>query len=546
MKTLRTCIQVLNSVNDYFNRPFFTVLSLLFLIFNVSNYLLIMRTLIAAILLFLPAIIISQPCLPQGIVFTTQGQIDSFQVNYPGCTEITGSVTIMGPGGITNLDGLSVLNALNSNLQINSNDSLVSLSGLHNITSIGGVFYILNNDRLIGLGGLESVTSIGGTLYIGENDSLVSLDGLDNLASMGGDLTIRNNPVLADLTALNNITLINGSLTLYNNLSLASLNGLNSVSSIGGSLLVDRNISLVNFDGLGDLNTIGSMFKVQWNSILVDFSGLENLDTIYGDFQVERNYSLVDFSGLNNLHRISGMFLVRLNKALVDFYGLNSLFVIAGYEGMSISDNDNLTSLNGLDSLISITRHLTLSHNPRLLSIGSLSNMTNTLAWIYIDYNDSLTSLAGLDNFTVDYINRLEIHDNNMLSDCATPCFCQYFSDPGGENVIHDNETGCNNSLEILDACETLQTDEPAVSGQRSAVEVYPNPASDRLNIEINRVSSYKNLIAEIYSVDGKLFLRQALIDTITEINIQRLSPGVYVVKVADNAEVSYFKVIKH
>jgi hypothetical protein len=30
--------------------------------------------------------IIAQGCLPDGISFTTQAQIDNFQTNYPGCT----------------------------------------------------------------------------------------------------------------------------------------------------------------------------------------------------------------------------------------------------------------------------------------------------------------------------------------------------------------------------------------------------------------------------------------------------------------------------
>jgi len=38
----------------------------------------------------------AQPCLPNGITFTTQGQIDSFPINYPGCTEIGGDVVIGG------------------------------------------------------------------------------------------------------------------------------------------------------------------------------------------------------------------------------------------------------------------------------------------------------------------------------------------------------------------------------------------------------------------------------------------------------------------
>jgi len=33
---------------------------------------------------------IAQSCLPQGITFTTQAQIDNFQPIYPYCTEIEG------------------------------------------------------------------------------------------------------------------------------------------------------------------------------------------------------------------------------------------------------------------------------------------------------------------------------------------------------------------------------------------------------------------------------------------------------------------------
>jgi hypothetical protein len=53
----------------------------------------------------------AQPCLPQGITFTTQEQIDNFQTNHPNCTEIEGDV-IIGGDDITNLDGLSVLTAV--------------------------------------------------------------------------------------------------------------------------------------------------------------------------------------------------------------------------------------------------------------------------------------------------------------------------------------------------------------------------------------------------------------------------------------------------
>ena len=80
-------------------------------------------------------------CLPEGIEFTAQSQIDSFQTNYPGCTEILGDVNIHGVD-ITNLNGLIVLTSCGGSLVIGTyssgNPALISLSGLDNVTSIGG------------------------------------------------------------------------------------------------------------------------------------------------------------------------------------------------------------------------------------------------------------------------------------------------------------------------------------------------------------------------------------------------------------------------
>ena len=132
-------------------------------------------TLLIFALLFIQITAFSQPCLPEGIHFTTQEQIDNFQTNYPNCTEIEGYVTIgysYGGADITNLNGLSV------------------------ITSIGGYLYVLNIEALISLSGLDNLTSIGGDLQIEGNDALTSLMELDNLASIGGHLKIWDNDAL--------------------------------------------------------------------------------------------------------------------------------------------------------------------------------------------------------------------------------------------------------------------------------------------------------------------------------------------------------------
>jgi hypothetical protein len=47
-----------------------------------------------------------QPCLQQGITFYSQQQIDSFQINFPACTEIEGDVTIDDGFPVNNITSL--------------------------------------------------------------------------------------------------------------------------------------------------------------------------------------------------------------------------------------------------------------------------------------------------------------------------------------------------------------------------------------------------------------------------------------------------------
>jgi len=58
--------------------------------------------------LFALNFISAQTCLPNGIIFSSQQQIDDFAANFPDCTHIEGDVLIQETvnGNITNLFGL--------------------------------------------------------------------------------------------------------------------------------------------------------------------------------------------------------------------------------------------------------------------------------------------------------------------------------------------------------------------------------------------------------------------------------------------------------
>jgi hypothetical protein len=120
--------------------------------------------------------VMPHPCLTEGIIFSTQEEIDNFQINYPGCVEIEGDVTISG-SEITNLDGLNVLTSIWGILTVEDNEILGSLTGLDNLTSIGGSLTILNNDSLNSLSGLENIDHASITdLIIANNTSLYDCD----------------------------------------------------------------------------------------------------------------------------------------------------------------------------------------------------------------------------------------------------------------------------------------------------------------------------------------------------------------------------------
>jgi hypothetical protein len=162
-------------------------------------------------------------CLPEGIIFTTQAQIDSFQVNYPGCATITGDVKIAG-GDISNLSGLNGITAMEGELRIggvagNSNANLLSLIGLGNLNYTGWL-KVTNSTALASLNGLEGLAGIGNDMIIGSNGVLTNIEGISNVVSIGGNLNISNNTSLSTCevqSICDYLAAPNGTIEIYNN-----------------------------------------------------------------------------------------------------------------------------------------------------------------------------------------------------------------------------------------------------------------------------------------------------------------------------------------
>ncbi len=190
-----------------------------------------------------------QGCLPEGIIFETQEQIDNFQANYPGCTEIEGDVFIGSLDGnvnIMNLQGLINIEKIYGRLDIIRCYSIGELSGLNSLTEVGESTEIKNCTELDNLSGLNSLTCVGGGLKIALNNFLTSIDALGSLTAINGDLSIIGNLSLHSLEGLSGLILVPGSVFINNNSYLTDITALQNINpdSIQGWIAIMGNYSL--------------------------------------------------------------------------------------------------------------------------------------------------------------------------------------------------------------------------------------------------------------------------------------------------------------
>jgi len=191
----------------------------------------------------------SQSCLPEGIQFSNQEQIDQFSNNYPGCYKILGPVLIgdfSGTDSITSLEGLSQLTSFGDELAILGNNNLISLEGLESIQTIDGQFGLYYNPNLINVNGLQSLTSIGGSFVITNNNNLVSLEMLSSLVNVNEDMGIYQNNSLVNLNGLESLNTVGTYIDIVYNENLEDISGINNINpeSISMSVEITNNPQL--------------------------------------------------------------------------------------------------------------------------------------------------------------------------------------------------------------------------------------------------------------------------------------------------------------
>jgi len=438
---------------------------------------------IAGVLMFSGQFGWAQSCLPEGITFNTQSQIDDFPINYPNCVEIEGEIFIQG-NDITNLNGLNQLSSTGGDLTIKLCSNLSNLSGLENLNFIGGSLDVNNNELLSAINGLEELDSIAGHLVIHNNNALTHFQGLTNLKFVGQILSIHTNPVLEDLSglenletvdstlyiasnaglesiqALSNVTWARSGIVISDNPALTSLWGLNNIIETG-AVYIHTNHALINLDGLNNLNKIKYSLYIQENNSLTNIEALSSLLFIHNHFEdyygmtIGGNPSLQSLVGLENIVEIEGGIEINNNDALPNLIGFPALNILDG--DLAIMENNGLFNLSGLDSLRQINGYLTVSYNSNLTNLEGLNQLESVDRSFGIIDNTALNNLSALGQLSI-IGNRLNISDNPSLSDCSAYGVCNHLFYKPNDFIIQNNATGCNFVEEVEISCAGIPT----------------------------------------------------------------------------------------
>ena len=388
------------------------------------------------------------------VTLSTQEQVNIFGANnyqtIKGSLTIEGTVTdlkplkdlvfvnyelnIKGTTALKNFDGLQNLKFVGRHLVIDNNTSLENFLGITNLGELP-ILEVIRNPKIKNLKGFDSLYKIG-TLGIGLNDNLENLIGLESLLLIYNNLAIDSNPKIFNLQGLNSLSIIRGSTYIGENPSLTNLNGLENMVDLD-YLYLNNNESLLHIDALKTLNTFNALkidgcnaltqlpvfksitvmssIEIRYGGGLTSLEGFKNLKSVRNLLFLQSD--ILSLEGLENLEYIDNKFELISCDNLIDFKGFENVKSIGSgsfYSGLTINENQNLISLNGLQGLTEVNGSLNITTNKSLTSFDGLQNLKSIKKTMHLIQNESLNDINAIAGITT--LNGFVLEGSNNLT----------------------------------------------------------------------------------------------------------------------------------
>ena len=164
--------------------------------------------------------------------------------------------------------------------------------------------------------------------------------------------------------------------------------------TIGGSLLIFGS-SMEDLSGLENLLGIGRSLEIRFNTRLTSLRGFEGLVSV-GDSLMDTGIRVSPLENPSNksLHVIEGL-IVTDNPVLASLQGLDSLQFVGG--GLSLIFNEALTSFDHLGNLTRVRGSVDLISHPMLVGLAGLQRLERIGGYLEIGGNPLISDLRGLE-----------------------------------------------------------------------------------------------------------------------------------------------------
>ncbi len=394
-----------------------------------------MKFLLATLLIFTTIFVKAQNCVSDTLYFTSQGQVDSFPINYPGCTVIQGSVYVVNNDNITNFDSLRQLTQVQGNFHLFNLSALTSLSGLEQLNFIGDRLNISDIPNITTLEPLSNLTTIGGYLRIVDCANLTNLNGLENLTTVGSDFLVSENENLLTLSGIQNLTSVGSGFSVAQNPALVSIAQTNEDLTFEG-LGISHCPLLTTIDLAPTVTEMSQNIHIHNNASLTTITGLDSLRIVRASLNISNCPQVSDISALTNLREVGG------NLWLSDVQ-ITDMQVLSNLESVNMQTGSSFSSF-GIDLVL-----------PSLQSLSGLENLRQMAGRLQISRTD-ITTLSPLENMDFSEVGRIRIIINSLLTECSVNNFCNFINLHPTMVEIYANGDGCDAPEEVLENCDDI------------------------------------------------------------------------------------------
>ncbi|MCX6265776.1 MAG: T9SS type A sorting domain-containing protein, partial [Bacteroidetes bacterium] len=227
-----------------------------------------------------------------------------------------------------------------------------------------------------------------------------------------------------------------------------------------------------------------------------------------------------------------------------------------------ISDGVYRSTNNGVDwilinstSGLNDTRIRKFAYYKNTIYAASNGDLGSGNVYVSTDHGISWTAAEGLDDQGHNYPYNFLPSDNTMFLATTNGVYKSINSGLSWTN------TGCTNAISLAIIGDTLfagtgyhgiwkrglseMTGGSEASEYSTGIAVYPNPASEKIIIELKKYLSMGKPIVSIYNMQGQPLFQQTLQKDRTEFDIRGFEKGVYLVKLTGTNLTEFTKLVK-